>query len=462
MSRSILDSLNHICGADSVLSDSSAITPYVTDWRGRFHGEALAVVFPKSTAEISELVRFCQQQKISITPQGGNTNMVGSATPAPTGKNIVLSLQRMNRILECNPVNNTILVEAGATLSTVKEAAHAQNRLFPLELAPRDQCQIGGAIATNAGGLNVVRYGMMRNMVLGIEAVLANGEVFSGLNQLPKNNAGYDLKQLFIGSEGTLGLITRAALRLFPLPAHRATAMLATDSFAACIETLQEMQRRFSAELSVFEYIGLSAWSLVKRHDSAWQDPFEHDHLHYMLIELEGFEADLPRQLQHALNGISACQHRIAANPAEAAAFWRLRKTIPLAEKALAPSIKHDIAVPIDCWEQFLSESAVRVAAHHAESHIIAFGHLGDGNLHYNITWPGLRADQIGDHEAEMNAVVYEDVLKYGGSIAAEHGIGQLRRHSLKNAAPTANYRLMRAVKQTLDPENLFNPGKIF
>ncbi len=460
-----IGTLNGICGADHVVSSGAEFDACLTDWRGRYRGHAIAMVLPQTAQQVQQIVQYCREHKISITPQGGNTGMCGGATPQPQGHNIIVNCKKMSRILECNPVANTITVESGCTLLAAQISARDCNRSFPLTLTPADQVQLGGAAATNAGGLNVIKYGMMRQSILGIEAVMADGSLYNNLFRLHKNNSGYDIKQLLIGSEGTLGIITKLCVKLYPLAKTRHVAIAGLKDFKHCVGAFDSIQTVFGHELSAFEYIGGDAWNIVCDYLPSCPKIFTQKFDHYLLVEWDNISADsdLRGRIESHLGGMAQiADYKIAGDAAAADEFWRLRKSIPAAEKNSGISVKHDISVPIDRWDDFLNETLNLLRQKWPQSRPVYLGHLGDGNLHFNVVLPQMGAENIGDYEPAINDLVYGQVTKMGGSISAEHGIGQLRRGSLAKFGDPAQYRMMQKIKQTLDPDGLFNPGKIF
>ncbi len=459
-----LQALVDILGAENCFAEASSMQPYLTDWRGRFHGSALAVVFPHTAEQIRKILGVCLEHRLALTAQGGNTSMVGAATPLADGKNIVLNFAQMNNVLDVSAQDQSICVEAGATLQQVQNAAEENGLYFPLELSPKTQVQIGGAIATNAGGLNVLRYGMMRDLVLGIEAVMADGQIFQGLHKLKKNNAGYDIKQLLIGSEGTLGLVTKAVLRLYPKPTQKITVWAGFNTFKDCQDFFVNLRARFQPQLSAFEIMAQETVTLSLQHTGKpAPERFQPSGFH-ALFTLESMEqGDVALGQAENFLGKSNSQFFILAKDAlHADKLWEIRKTIPLAEKALGHSIKHDISLPLSRWEDFLAEMPKKIGVEFPKSHIIAFGHLGDGNLHYNVSVTAAEGPKFLDTEQKINALVYGFVKSLGGSLSAEHGIGQARKGSFADFIPPENLDLMRQIKQQFDPDNILNPGKIF
>ncbi len=450
-----------------VLFRDDAMSPHLVDWRGRYRGSAICVVQPGSTAEVSAVVAACARAAVPIVPQGGNTGLCGAATPSPEGGVVVVSLARLNRIRSIDPANNTMTVEAGCLLHTVREAAAAAGRLFPLSLAAEGSCQIGGNLSTNAGGVQVLRYGNARELTLGLEVVLPGGEVWDGLRALRKNNTGYDLKQLFIGAEGTLGIMTAAVLKLFPLPRAAATAWLAVDSPAAAVTLLASLQDRFGAALTACELVSELALQLVRRHVLRGGPELAASPWH-LLIEVSG--GDDQATMHDALASFLAkCiddgrlgNAVLAQSGAQAKALWALRENIGEAERIEGPSIKHDVSLPISLLAEFIALADRALGETFPDLRIVTFGHIGDGNLHYNQS-----KIEAADNAAfllaqpKVNRIVHDLVHRLGGSISAEHGIGQLKREELPRYKQPLELELMRAIKRALDPHGLMNPGKI-
>ncbi|MDR2625717.1 MAG: FAD-binding oxidoreductase [Zoogloeaceae bacterium] len=461
---SLLERLAAIVGDRHLLTDPADFAPALTDWRGRYTGKALALVEPGSVEEAQAVVRACLAAGCPLQLQGGNTGLVGGATPDASGRALLVRMSRLSRILDVDAANNTLTVEAGCTLAQVQAAARAQNRLFPLSLASEGSCQIGGNLATNAGGVQVLRYGAMRDLTLGVEAVLPNGERYAGLTGLRKNNVGYDLRHLLIGAEGTLGLITAATLKLFPLPEVQVTLLLGVASPAAAVELLNRTQAAFDAQLTAFELICPVARALLRHHFAhlslpALEAPWQ------VLCEFSGSRDDpLPEKAQNflaaALAGNLAQDALLAQNETQRKAFWRMRENISEAQKKEGVSIKHDIALPISRIDEFLTRIAPPLAAAFPGIRHTAFGHLGDGNLHFNLSMPEADANaRLLAREAEANRIVYDRVHALGGSISAEHGIGRLKRDLLARYQSPTRLAALRAIKQALDPGGLMNPG---
>jgi len=462
LSEQLAAQLAEAVGAANVLSEPADIAPFVTDWRGRYHGAALCVVRPADTAEVAAVVRACAAANTPIVPQGGNTSLCGAATPDGEGWAVVLSLTRLRHILAVDAQNNTITVEAGCTLAAVQEAARAVARLFPLALASEGSCQIGGNLSTNAGGVQVLRYGNTRELTLGLEVVLPNGDIWDGLRGLRKDNTGYDLKQLFIGAEGTLGIITAAVLKLFPLAKSQTTCWLNVASPAAAVELLNAAKTAFDAQLTAFELVSETALGLVLKNIPDRQRPAAVSPW-YVLAEfsdapLVAVEDWLAGMLE---NGRIA-DAVLAQNETQAMKLWALRENISEAQKLEGISIKHDIAVPVSAIPEFLTRADAALTQAFPAIRVVAFGHVGDGNLHYNLSQADARENSafIASQPA-VNRIVHDTVAALNGSISAEHGIGQLKREELLRYKSPVEMALMRAIKLALDPLGLMNPGKI-
>jgi FAD/FMN-containing dehydrogenase len=451
--------LGDIVGAANVLTAPQDTRPYFTDWRRQYTGSAQCVVRPASTAEVARVVALCAAHSVAIVPQGGNTGLSGGSVPTGKGREIVLALARMNRIRELDRLNDTITVEAGCVLANVQRAADEAARLFPLSLAAEGSCQIGGNLSTNAGGVNVLRYGTAREQVLGLEVVLPDGRIWNGLRGLRKDNTGYDLKQLFLGAEGTLGVITAAVLRLHPKPSARATAWVALETAAAAMELLAFLHERLGERLSAFELLSRNCVEAVLAFAPGTQDPLARPHPWYVLLEIadSGEDAPLRERVEKALMDAgergALADAALAQSGEQARALWRIRETVP---EAQFTNVKHDVSVPISKTAEFIARAAERLVARYADVRIYAFGHVGDGNIHYNIGPERLVAER-----PAVNRIVYDTVAELGGSISAEHGLGQLKRDEIRAHKSPLEMELMRRLKDTLDPKGLMNPGKV-
>ena len=444
------------------------LSAYERDWRGRYPGRALAVALPGSTAEVAAVVRLCAEHGTSLVPQGGNTGLVGGSTPDDSGRQIVLSLARMRRVRGIDAANLTMTVEAGCILQAVQDAAAAQGLLFPLSLAAEGSCTLGGNLASNAGGTAVLRYGNARELCLGLEVVTAAGEIWDGLSGLRKDNTGYDLRDLFIGSEGTLGVITAATLKLYPQPLARMTALAACDSLAAAVDLLGLARTRAASGLTGFEVMNAFSLALVKRHFPQLTQPLAASPW-TVLLELSDSESEAHARalfeglLEAALEGGLIRDAAVAESQSQSKAMWHLREAIPLAQSREGLNIKHDIALPVSAIAGFVEATDAALAAAYPGVRLVDFGHLGDGNLHYNVQAPdgAAAAEFLAAHEAAINDIVYDAVGRVGGSISAEHGIGQLKREALAARKSPVALGLMRAIKTALDPQGLMNPGRV-
>jgi FAD/FMN-containing dehydrogenase len=463
----VVERLKNVVGSEHVLTRAADMAPYVVDHRGRYHGVASAVVQPRSTAEVAAIVRLCNDANVPLVPQGGNTGMCGGATPDARGDAIVLSLGRMRTIRDIDRANATITVEAGVTLRAVQDAARAGGLLFPLSLASEGSCTIGGNLSTNAGGTAVLRYGNARELVLGVEVVLADGQVWNGLRGLRKDNTGYDLKQLFIGSEGTLGIVTAAVLKLFAAPRTRVTALAAVTDVAHAVELLDALKRSLGDRLTGFELVSAFALQLSRKHHPGSPDPLP-GHAWYALVQVDDTAGDVPladmvgSALADAAERAIVSDATIAQSQEQADRLWALRENISEAQRREGQNVKHDVSLPISAIARFVPEAEADVVAAFPGARVVVFGHLGDGNLHYNVAAPeGADAGAFMANTAEINRIVHDRVAAAGGSISAEHGIGQLKRDELAHYKSALELDLMRRIKFALDPRGLLNPGKV-
>lgn len=464
----LLQGLAQVLAPVDLLTAQADLEPHLVDWRRRLRGDALAVALPRSTSQVAEVVRLCAQAGVAVVPQGGNTGLCGGATPESGDRPVVLNLRRMNRIRAVDPDNNTITVEAGCVLQQVQRTAAQVDRLFPLSLAAEGSCMIGGNLSTNAGGVHVLRYGNMRDLTLGLEVVLPDGRVWDGLRGLRKDNAGYDLKQLFVGAEGTLGIITAAVLKLFPMPRASVTAWAGLPSPEAAVRLLSAAQQVLGARLTAFELIAELPLRLTLDLVEGVQAPLGSSHSWHVLLEAtdaedqDGLQERVLALLEAQLEAGNVADAAVAQSVAQARAFWHVREHIPEAQTRAGYSIKHDISVPISRIPEFLAAAGEALRRHIPDIRIVPFGHLGDGNLHYNITRPVEWADDAFARETPaINALVHDLVHGFHGSISAEHGLGQVKRDEAARYKTEVELDLMRAVKRALDPRNLMNPGKV-
>ena len=441
-----------IVGAANVLTAPADTKPYFTDWRRQYSAPGECVVRPASTLEVSKVVALCAAEGIAVVPQGGNTGLVGGSVPTGARREIVLALGRMSRIRALDALNDTVTVEAGCVLAALQDAADQAGRLFPLSLAAEGSCQIGGNLSTNAGGVNVLRYGNAREQVLGLEVVLPDGRIWDGLRGLRKDNTGYDLKQLFLGAEGTLGVITAAVLRLYPKPAASATAWIAVQSPRDAVELLAALRERLGERISAFELVSRACLEAVLRHARDLKDPLPAPHPWYVLAQLadSGATAELEERAAEALGGREAV---LAQSGEQARSLWRIRETIPEAQFA---NVKHDISLPISRIPDFVERAGRALREAFPGTEIYCFGHVGDGNLHYNVG-----PQRLLEERASVSRVVYDEVERLRGSISAEHGLGQLKREEIRAHKPALELELMCRLKSALDPHGLMNPGKV-
>ncbi len=460
-----LDRLRAIVGPTHVLTDADALAGALVEPRGLYKGEARALVRPGTTAEVAAVVAACAAAGAPIVPQGGNTGLVGGQIPQ--GPEIVLSLKRLNRIREIDPLADCMIVEAGVTLAEAQGAAEKADRLFPLSLASEGSCTVGGNLATNAGGVAVLAYGNARELCTGVEVVLADGRIVNALSKLRKDNTGYDLKDLFVGSEGTLGIITAAALKLFARPRSRETAFVGLADPAAALALFRSARETFGAAVTSFELIPRIALDFVLRHAPGARDPLSGSHPWYVLVEVAtqtggGLAEAVTEWLGAEAERGGIDDAALAASDAQRAAFWALRENISDVQKQEGGSIKHDVSVPIGAVPDFLAQASDAVIRRTPGARVVAFGHMGDGNIHFNVSQP-LGADKaafLADWEG-MNEVVHDIVEHYQGSFSAEHGVGKLKRDMLARKKDPAALDVMRAIKAALDPAGLMNPGKV-
>jgi FAD/FMN-containing dehydrogenase len=467
MSAPVIEALAGIVGAKNVIADADAMVPYLKEPRGLFHGKAQAVVRPGSVAEVSAVMKWASETGVTVVPQGGNTGMVGGQVPVGEGREVILSLQRLDRVRSVDATGDTMTVEAGVILQKAQEAAEAAGRLFPLSLASEGSCTVGGNLSANAGGTAVIAYGNARELCLGLEVVLADGRVWNGLRQLRKDNTGYDLKNLFIGSEGTLGVITAAVLKLFPLPAARATAFLAVPDPEAALALLNKAKASAGGTLTTFEIMPRIGLDFVVRHASGARDPLSEPSPWYVLMEVcaqaetglgDAVEAFLGEALEEGL----VTDAVLAGSLGQRADLWKLREMLSEVQTHEGGSIKHDVSVPLQATPEFLKRAIAAVEALVPGCRPVPFGHLGDGNIHFNVSQPvgADKAAYLAGWDA-MNEAVHAIVTELKGSISAEHGIGRLKRSLLPGVKDPVELDLMRTVKAALDPKGVLNPGSV-
>ena len=464
----MLEELLQLLGSDGVLTAPEDVAPFLVDQRQLYQGRALAVALPRTTADVARLLAWCNARRVGVVPHGGNTGYCGGATPDESGRQLLVALRRLNRVRDVDAANFSMTVEAGCVLADVQRAATAAGRYFPLSLGSEGSCQIGGNVATNAGGLNVLRFGMMREQVLGLEVVLADGRVLDGLRALRKDNTGYDLKSLFVGSEGTLGIITAATLRLLPPPRSTATAFTAVRDVAAAIELLGQLRAASGDALVSFELIPAIAIELVRRHIPGVAAPLGVRADWHVLCELassgtEVLDATLQSALAAAMEQGLVLDAAIATSERQRQEFWRLRESIPEAQRKAGPSLKHDISVPVSALPDFVAQASAWLRREVPEGVLVGYGHAGDGNLHFNINLidGGSDSQAFRAREPVIRRAIHDLVAGMHGSISAEHGIGRLKRAELARYANPVELELMHAVKRALDPNGIMNPGKV-
>ncbi len=463
-----IERLKSAVGPAGVVDDPAAMAPYLTDWRGLYHGRAGLVLRPAATAEVAAVMRACAEAGVGVVPQGGNTGMVGGSVPGAGGASVVLSLSRMNRIREVDPLNFTMTAEAGCVLKALQDAAEAAGLLLPLSLAAEGSCQIGGNLATNAGGTAVLRYGTARDLVLGLEVVLADGRVWDGLRALRKDNTGYDLKQLFLGAEGTLGIITAAVLKLFPRPREVETAFVALPRLEDAMKLLADARAVSGDAVTAFELIPGIGTDLARKHFPDFSQPLQTRAPWYLLMELSSGQTG--GGLRQCLEEFLASGHEagtladavIASSETQAGRLWRLREILPEAQTREGGSVKHDVSVPLPRVADFIRRATAMVEKEMQGVRVFAFGHIGDGNVHFNLTQPeGMEKSAFLSHQTRFSRMVHDLVVEMEGSFSAEHGIGRLKRDELRRYRSEAELELMRKVKNALDPDNIMNPGKV-
>ncbi len=462
----VLAKIRELVGPRGYTTDADEIAPHCVSWRDNWVGWVPMVVRPASTAELAEVVKICAASGTPIVPQGGNTGVTGASQPHPDGTEIILSTSRMNRIRDIDLLNDTMTVEAGCILAEIQNRAAELNRLFPLSLAAEGSCQIGGNLSTNAGGTQVLRYGNARNLVLGLEVVLPDGRVWNGLRGLRKDNTGYDLKHLFMGAEGTLGIITAAVLRLVPRPTDVATAFVAVPDPAAATALLTRARAAVGEQVTSFELMQRICIDIGLQHVPGVVDPLGQRHDWYVLLDIAGQGAPgtlrdtVETFLGEAVEAGEVLDATLAASDAQAQALWRTREAIAEAQNHIGASIKHDVSVPLSKVTEFIARASDALEAAYPGIRVIAFGHLGDGNIHFNPAGP-LDAEDFAAERGNVNRIVHDIVAELDGSISAEHGLGRLRREEARRYKPAIEMELMERIKHALDPDNILNPGKV-
>jgi FAD/FMN-containing dehydrogenase len=466
----MLTPLQNLLGPSGYRDDPEELAPWLTDWRGRYTGRAMAMLSPANTAEVAEIVKFASAHRIALVPQGGNSGMVAGATPDQSGDSLLLSLRRMNKFVSIDPASGDAIVEAGLILQTFHEAVAPYGYRFPLTLGGKGSATMGGLISTNAGGTQVLRHGTMRSLVLGIEAVLPDGSIFDGMAPLKKDNRGYDLKQLLIGGEGTIGIVTKAVLRTVPALIDRCVVWAGVKSPSDAYALLQRLQRQAGTAMEGFEILPQSALDAVLRHIPGTRAPLTGEHQWHALIELVQDDAaqlaptDLAQRLMAgAMAAGLAADATLSANESQAEAFWKIRDSISEAERAEGPALQHDVSVPVADMARFIEAETPEIEARFPGTRVVAFGHLGDGNIHYHVKAPkGMEAARwYGKYADPISAHVYDRVEAYRGSLSAEHGIGMAKLGEFARLADPARLAVVRAIKTALDPLNIMNPGKL-
>jgi FAD/FMN-containing dehydrogenase len=464
----LLDRIKAVVGPKGWSDDDAALAPQLVDWRRRYHGRTPLLVRPASTAEVAEVVALCAAAGVPIVPQGGNTSLCGGSIPSEAGDEILLSLSRINRVRAIDAANYTITVEAGCILAQVQEAASQVERLFPLSLAAEGSCQIGGNLSTNAGGITVLRYGNARELVLGLEVVLPDGQIWDGLRALRKDNTGYDLKQLFLGAEGTLGVITAAVLKLFPKPRERVTAFAAMRDLPAVVELLSRCRATTGDAVTSFELLPRVGIDLGRKYIEGVVEPLRERRDYYVLIELtsaieeSGLRIAIEKALERALEDGLIADATVADSEEQTRRLWFVRESIVELQKFAGASIKHDVSVAVSRVPAFVTQAIAAVTAALPGIRPISFGHIGDGNIHFNLYQPeAMDAAAFLARQPELSRIVHDIVAALDGSISAEHGIGRLRRDDLQRYKPAVELELMRRIKQALDPQDIMNPGKV-
>ena len=468
ISEAVLARIKAAVGPKGYTTDSAEIAPLCESWRDNWRGWVPMVVKPASVDDVAAVVAICAESGTPIVPQGGNTGLTGGGQPHATGTEIIISTSRMNKVREIDTVNNTMTVEAGCILATLQAVAADADRLFPLSLAAEGSCQIGGNLSTNAGGTQVLRYGNARNLVLGLEVVLPDGRIWDGLRGLRKDNTGYDLKQLFVGAEGTLGMITAAVLKLFPKPTEVQTALVAVPDPRAALALLSRATDAVGEQVTAFELIQRRAIDFVLHHIRDVTDPLDQAYPWYVMMEVSGqgapgsLRAAVEAVLSEGLERAEVLDAALAANQSQGRALWKIRESIPEAQNHEGQSVKHDVSVPLSRIAEFLERADMALAVAYPGVRCVAFGHIGDGNIHYNPVQPlGPDGADFAAEYGAINRIVHDLIVELNGSISAEHGLGRLRREEVRRYKSSVEMDLMWAVKNALDPAGIMNPGKV-
>ncbi|RPI43429.1 MAG: FAD-binding oxidoreductase [Betaproteobacteria bacterium] len=457
-----------LLGSAGVLTEAQDVEPYVVDWRKRTRGIALAVLKPSTTQDVAAIVKICGEAGIAIVPQGGNTGQCAGAVPCASGDQVVVSLSRLNRIRALDAQNNTLTAEAGCILATIQEAAAGADRLFPLSLGAQGSCQIGGNLSTNAGGTGVLRYGNARDMVLGLEVVLADGSIWNGLRSLRKDNTGYDLKQIFLGAEGTLGIITAAVLKLHPRPKSSSTALIAVPQPRAAVQLLNRFREGCGDRLTGFELISRNCFDILFKQIPRFSDPLPARYDWYVLAEMTdtlssgNLRATMESTLERAVEEVLALDAVVASSQTQSDTLWAMREEIPEANRREAPWVRHDVSVPVSNIPELIERGSAALHERFPRLRIVAFGHIGDGNIHFNAsTADPAEAEEFQKQHEEVYSIVHRLVMDLGGSFSAEHGIGLVKVHEMALYKSPVELDLMQRIKAALDPNGLMNPGKV-
>jgi FAD/FMN-containing dehydrogenase len=467
-SPATLAELKAVGGSGSWLAAPDEVAPFLSDFRHLYHGATPLVMQPSTVEEVCAILRICNREEVAVVPHGGNTSYCGGATPDEGGSQIVLSMRRLNRVRQIDAANYSMIIEAGCTLAAAQSIARDAERLFPLSLGSEGSAQIGGNVSTNAGGTSVLRYGMMRDLILGLEVVLADGRVLAGLKSLRKDNTGYDVKSVFVGAEGTLGIITAVSLKLFPLPADTATALVGIDSPQHALELLARLRTAAGDQVTSFELIPRLAVQLTVQHVPGVADPLSQDTPWYLLVELaspnprQDLTSLLTATLEEAATAGAIKDAMLASSLAQAQAMWKLRESVPEAQRRHGASLKHDVSVPVSAIPILIEKGSALVRQLAPEGDVVSYGHAGDGNLHFNVSQkPGTDIKSFMARGPVLELAIFDLIESLGGSISAEHGIGRLKAAEFARRADPVELSLMRDLKKALDPKGILNPGKV-